>query len=152
MSPVNAFHVYSSGDLSRHRERKKKKKKRFIDPNPVFAYRFKRARAYFTNQNESYHANFPRDPDPDCHIFQRPVRRSKNSLVKVFYACSSTCVQTQHFPTWRGSDYTWIRSRRAITRLFTQPRAFFFVIPPFHTCKCMIINSRRIYIMYLYHL
>lgn len=27
MSPVNAFHVYSSGDLSRHRERKKKKKK-----------------------------------------------------------------------------------------------------------------------------
>lgn len=37
----------------------------------------------------NHSANFPRDPDPDCHIFQRPVRRSKNSLLKVFYACSS---------------------------------------------------------------
>lgn len=150
MSPVNAFHVYSSGDLSRHRERKKKKKDSSI--RIPFSRIVSNEHALILPTKMNHSANFPRDPDPDCHIFQRSVRRSKNSLVKVFYACSSTCVQTQHFPTWRGSDYTWIRSRRAITRLFTQPRAFFFVIPPFHTCKCMIINSRRIDIMYLYHL
>lgn len=151
MSPVNAFHVYSSGDLSRHRERKKKKKDSSI-------------RIPFSRIVSNEHALIlPTKMNHITRIFLvtlTPIVIFFNVLFvdqkihswKFCYACSSTCVQTQHFPTWRGSDYTWIRSRRAITRLFTQPRAFFFVIPPFHTCKCMIINSRRIDIMYLYHL
>lgn len=58
---------------------------------------------------------------------------------------STLYVQT-HF--LRGSDYTWIRSTRAITGLFTQ--LFFLLFHRLHTCKCTIINSRRIDIRCVY--
>lgn len=62
-----------------------------------------------------------------------------------FRLSSSTYVQT-HF--LRGSDYTWIRSTRAIIGLFTQ--LFFLLFHRLHTCKCTIINSRRIDIRCVY--
>lgn len=150
MSPVNAFHVYSSGDLSRHRERKKKKKIHRSESR--FRVSFQTSTRLFYQPKWIIARIFLVTLTPIVIFFNVLLVDQKIHSWKFCYACSSTCVQTQHFPTWRGSDYTWIRSRRAITRLFTQPRAFFFVIPPFHTCKCMIINSRRIDIMYLYHL
>lgn len=54
--------------------------------------------------------------------------------MKVFYTCSSTRRMSNTFSyverKWISRcDYTWIRSRRAITGLFARP--FFFLI---HTC------------------
>ena len=136
MSPVNAFHVYfTSGDLSREREKKKRKRKRFIDPNPK---RFERARAYFTSRNESRSANFPSDPDPDSRYFfdSRSIEKKKKFT-------------RESFPhIFLEEVIIRIRSTRAITGLFTQ--LFFLLFHRLHTCKCTIINSRRIDIRCVY--
>lgn len=75
-------------------------------------------------------------------FFRLSVDRKKKKIHPwKFHVCSNI-----HF--LRGSDYTWIRSTRAITGLFTQ--LFFLLFHRLHTCKCTIINSRRIDIRCVY--
>lgn len=97
MSLVNAFHVYSSGDLSR-----KRKKDSLLSEDPNLT----RIVSIRTNT-----------PEEDTRLFYQPFvflivpnvisnipPPQKKLLVKVFYTCSSTRVRI-HFLTWRGSGY-----------------------------------------------
>lgn len=130
MSLVNAFHVYSSRDLSRER---KKERRLSEDPNLTRIVSIRTS----TTEKDTRLFHQPSFPHSflECYFLISSKKKKKNYSWKFStrvlphaFRMSNTFSYVER--KWISRcDYTWIRSRRAITGLFARP--FFFLI---HTC------------------
>lgn len=71
---------------------------------------------------------------------------TRESFLHVFFHTRSNTFSYVERKRISRCDYTWIRSRRAITGLFARPLSTFFFFSyshMFRTCMKWIINSRR---------
>lgn len=123
MSLVNAFHVYSSGDLSR-----KRKKDSLLSEDPNLT----RIVSIRTNTPEEdtrlYYQPFVFliVPNVISNILPPPPKITRESFLHVFFHTRSNTFSYVERKWISRCDYTWIRSRRAITGLFARPLSTFF--------------------------